>query len=118
GPCAGRLTLARGRGGERRDGDPVQSDLERSRGAPVATYRPDRSQPGPRVAGARDELDVCREPAAHRLDGEPDRGGAGGDARRADRLRGVRDRKSTRLNSSHEWISYAVFCLKNKTTSR
>src|SRR5207247_10789157 len=26
------------------------------------------------------------------------------------------DRKSTRLNSSHEWISYAVFCLKKKTT--
>src|SRR5207247_5376847 len=25
------------------------------------------------------------------------------------------DRKSTRLNSSHEWISYAVFCLKTKT---
>src|SRR5207247_10397389 len=23
----------------------------------------------------------------------------------------VRDRKSTSLNSSHEWISYAVFCL-------
>src|SRR5438105_13945193 len=28
-------------------------------------------------------------------------------------LRG--DRKSTRLNSSHEWISYAVFCLKKKS---
>src|SRR5438105_8719420 len=27
----------------------------------------------------------------------------------------VLDRKSTRLNSSHEWISYAVFCLKKKT---
>src|SRR5438105_6281511 len=27
------------------------------------------------------------------------------------------DRKSTRLNSSHEWISYAVFCLKKKTPS-
>src|SRR5438105_10935783 len=27
------------------------------------------------------------------------------------------DRKSTRLNSSHEWISYAVFCLKKKTKS-
>src|SRR5438105_7124135 len=27
----------------------------------------------------------------------------------------VGDRKSTRLNSSHEWISYAVFCLKKKT---
>src|SRR6266849_4200810 len=28
------------------------------------------------------------------------------------------DRKSTRLNSSHEWISYAVFCLKKKNESR
>src|SRR3712207_3690474 len=27
---------------------------------------------------------------------------------------GVRDRKSTRLNSSHANISYAVFCLKKK----
>src|SRR5438034_4176840 len=27
----------------------------------------------------------------------------------------VRDRKSTRLNSSHTVISYAVFCLKKKT---
>src|SRR5690625_5550366 len=28
------------------------------------------------------------------------------------------DRKSTRLNSSHVAISYAVFCLKKKTTIR
>src|SRR5256885_7174702 len=28
------------------------------------------------------------------------------------------DRKSTRLNSSHLVISYAVFCLKKKNTSR
>src|SRR2546422_5807016 len=28
-----------------------------------------------------------------------------------------RDRKSTRLNSSHGYISYAVFCLKKKKTS-
>src|SRR2546422_7956021 len=27
---------------------------------------------------------------------------------------GSRDRKSTRLNSSHGYISYAVFCLKKK----
>src|SRR2546422_3123505 len=27
---------------------------------------------------------------------------------------GPRDRKSTRLNSSHGYISYAVFCLKKK----
>src|SRR2546429_3576818 len=30
------------------------------------------------------------------------------------RTRGSRDRKSTRLNSSHGYISYAVFCLKKK----
>src|SRR3712207_8954783 len=29
---------------------------------------------------------------------------------------GVQDRKSTRLNSSHANISYAVFCLKKKKT--
>src|SRR2546430_4197097 len=28
----------------------------------------------------------------------------------------TRDRKSTRLNSSHSQISYAVFCLKKKTS--
>src|SRR3989449_6444790 len=29
-----------------------------------------------------------------------------------------RDRKSTRLNSSHGYISYAVFCLKKKKTRK
>src|SRR5256884_7146920 len=29
-----------------------------------------------------------------------------------------RDRKSTRLNSSHGYISYAVFCLKKKKKQR
>src|SRR3712207_8373571 len=34
-----------------------------------------------------------------------------------DRIMGeLKDRKSTRLNSSHANISYAVFCLKKKTT--
>src|SRR5688572_32321156 len=32
-------------------------------------------------------------------------------------LRGAVDRKSTRLNSSHSQISYAVFCLKKKKTN-
>src|SRR2546422_5836036 len=42
------------------------------------------------------------------------RGRATGPCRRA-----RRDRKSTRLNSSHGYISYAVFCLKKKKkTSR
>src|SRR6478752_8039533 len=38
------------------------------------------------------------------------RGGCGGCRRR--------DRKSTRLNSSHGYISYAVFCLKKKKTQK
>src|SRR5947209_10575601 len=37
----------------------------------------------------------------------------GGGCRRC--LGDIRDRKSTRLNSSHANISYAVFCLKKKT---
>src|SRR5438067_3349112 len=56
--------------------------------------------------------------AAHRnrgrpgrvLDRGPDRGRGHGDHRVP---RGL-DRKSTRLNSSHVSISYAVFCLKKK----
>src|SRR5258708_24338210 len=34
-----------------------------------------------------------------------------------DKGRGCGDRKSTRLNSSHQIISYAVFCLKKKYCS-
>src|SRR2546422_1773657 len=33
-------------------------------------------------------------------------------------VRTAQDRKSTRLNSSHGYISYAGFCLKKKKTSR
>src|SRR2546430_4193812 len=55
-------------------------------------------------------LEVHRAPAL--LAEDPDRqdhaGGAQDPAGRG------RDRKSTRLNSSHSQISYAVFCLKKK----
>src|SRR5690606_41883452 len=37
-----------------------------------------------------------------------------GDEEHLERLCPIRDRKSTRLNSSHVKISYAVFCLKQK----
>src|SRR5689334_24343586 len=48
-----------------------------------------------------------------RFDGAPARGaGRRGVGRRR------RDRKSTRLNSSHSSISYAVFCLKKKKNKR
>src|SRR3712207_8564536 len=40
-----------------------------------------------------------------------------GRLRHPDRHVDVRDRKSTRLNSSHANISYAVFCLKKKKTN-
>src|SRR3712207_8710285 len=39
------------------------------------------------------------------------------DDRHAERALLVEDRKSTRLNSSHANISYAVFCLKKKNQS-
>src|SRR2546422_7418059 len=44
--------------------------------------------------------DTCHREAPGRPPGGPASGGA--------------DRKSTRLNSSHGYISYAVFCLKKK----
>src|SRR2546430_12669774 len=49
-------------------------------------------------------------------DAERDRGARSDSGRRCRPVRGAapRDRKSTRLNSSHSQISYAVFCLKKK----
>src|SRR3712207_9412731 len=63
------------------------------------------------VDGAREAARVRRLVAARRLE-------AGLDARREQMRLMVgaarQDRKSTRLNSSHANISYAVFCLKKK----
>src|SRR5689334_24013251 len=59
-------------------------------------------------------------PRLRRGDAASDRPGrrhiSGGDPGRRARWSSVRDgdRKSTRLNSSHSSISYAVFCLKKK----
>src|SRR5690348_17788509 len=54
--------------------------------------------------------------AVARLQGAGDRGGTAR-ARSVD-ARTRRDRKSTRLNSSHPSISYAVFCLKKKKKNK
>src|SRR2546422_3707255 len=43
---------------------------------------------------------------------------ADGFARRIRHTSASADRKSTRLNSSHGYISYAVFCLKKKKKQR
>src|SRR5437899_8702308 len=53
------------------------------------------------------ELDSARSRKGHARFG-----GHGGESRMP--FSGSRDRKSTRLNSSHLGISYAVFCLKKK----
>src|SRR2546421_1654095 len=50
----------------------------------------------------------------HRPRGRAARAGEGDRFRQLDSRRDVADRKSTRLNSSHDQISYAVFCLKKK----
>src|SRR2546429_7084678 len=56
-----------------------------------------------------------RDPATRAAGQVPRHTGAGGGVLHGDRRRRAADRKSTRLNSSHGYISYAVFCLKKKT---
>src|SRR5690606_41311228 len=55
--------------------------------------------------------DSERHRRAHRLAGNPDRTGGKGGLAELPAVANGRDRKSTRLNSSHVKISYAVFCL-------
>src|SRR5207249_10761435 len=61
-------------------------------------------------------------PRARRSTGEASSDGRGDEAsasrRHADARHADQDRKSTRLNSSHVSISYAVFCLKKKKRTR
>src|SRR5207247_7838635 len=59
-----------------------------------------------RIGGQRERLECQLKVPDDRVVDELDAGGVDPDV--------VGDRKSTRLNSSHEWISYAVFCLKKK----
>src|SRR3989449_5500470 len=72
-------------------------------------------------------LESARRERPRREGGEPrvvgrDRDEHGGARRegggREDVDERERDRKSTRLNSSHGYISYAVFCLKKKKRAR
>src|SRR5438270_8935524 len=57
---------------------------------------------------------VPQDRRADRALGDPERGLR---PARPVRQSAVGDRKSTRLNSSHSQISYAVFCLKKKSAS-
>src|SRR2546430_13314340 len=67
-------------------------------------FRSDRAQARPAVGPADDGVLLADEA-----------GDADAPCHRMHRRRRLRpDRKSTRLNSSHSQISYAVFCLKKK----
>src|SRR2546429_6092342 len=71
---------------------------------PYTTLFRSRGIPGGTREGARNRS--ATGPGAHQFDRV---------VRTAGPIRqGGRDRKSTRLNSSHGYISYAVFCLKKK----
>src|SRR5687768_18149908 len=74
-----------------------------------------------RVGGLEFDLDLAALLPRPEAGGAPAFGHDGDPTRReledAQARRGV-DRKSTRLNSSHGYISYAVFCLKKKKTDR
>src|SRR5690349_23375287 len=77
--------------------------------------RPPRSTLFPYTTLFRSRIDQRRERGQPFRRRRPQRGG---DGRSGLHLRpdghGAADRKSTRLNSSHVEISYAVFCLKKK----
>src|SRR6266550_8186256 len=95
--------------------------------ANVRRLRPDLSEDDA-AAAARYQLeleyvdvaDITAAPGAHELLGELDRLGlpwavvTSADPPLARARLAAADRKSTRLNSSHGYISYAVFCLKKK----
>src|SRR3712207_7981793 len=76
----------------------VRTGLEavRGLGGEAGRREVDAGDGGERLSGDAREI-----PVGHHLD-EPRHDG------------GITDRKSTRLNSSHANISYAVFCLKKK----
>src|SRR5205814_7745061 len=91
---------------------------------------PRRSTPFPYTTLFRSRRALGRRRAPLRV-ARLDRAPRGRDLRRRERVpagrrrhrardhrRPPRDRKSTRLNSSHLGISYAVFCLKKKKTSK
>src|SRR5258707_9480303 len=80
--------------------------------------RPPRSTLFPYTTLFRSETKLGNEKTHSAVDVETDTAGRN---RAIGRQRGGhrsdRDRKSTRLNSSHANISYAVFCLKKKSLS-
>src|SRR5688572_32639236 len=61
---------------------------------------------------------LFRSQLAHDSPSRGRRHGMDGEQKQQDQRGGKEDRKSTRLNSSHSQISYAVFCLKKKKNNK
>src|SRR5205085_11788600 len=95
-PCRHRVELPQDRPDRHRPGALVPLDSDRE----DLASQPRHADPAPGVPGLRGRGGRLALPQD-----QPDRGRAGAQ---------VEDRKSTRLNSSHSQISYAVFCLKKK----
>src|SRR2546430_10911101 len=76
--------------------------------------RPPRSTLFPYTTLFRSSADAARRPARIEQRGGRRPSAGSRDARRDSPRQRRGDRKSTRLNSSHSQISYAVFCLKKK----
>src|SRR5690242_21317474 len=74
------------------------------------------SRQGPAQCGAAAPA-AQMAPGKQRNEDQPGQDGEHRLMREGERLAEKVDRKSTRLNSSHMSISYAVFCLKKKTVS-
>src|SRR5205807_9415410 len=78
--------------------------------SPVPRRRGLREPPDLEGPGARQDRRADHEPVSRLTPGRP--------ARPPPAWPALRDRKSTRLNSSHLVISYAVFCLKKKKNAK
>src|SRR5437773_4846604 len=91
-----------------RDGRPSEGLRLRYDAGRRARYR-EGSRAGRRTVGGGPVLVAVPRPGEHEQDRR--RGGGERDLEEASSAGTPRDRKSTRLNSSHITISYAVFCL-------
>src|SRR5688572_18076771 len=102
----------------------IRAGMEARAGPPCRFLPPDESRngSGPAARGWINETPAHAKPRVGHVDdrshggrADPDDQFAGSDCARLDRHPLEQsDRKSTRLNSSHSQISYAVFCLKKK----
>src|SRR2546429_5088736 len=87
---------------------PVSISLSRSKLTPQRMVRAMHA-----VIGSSSEAGARGERKTKRASGKSATAAETGDSRN-DQAPPAADRKSTRLNSSHGYISYAVFCLKKK----